>query len=388
MKYCYLNRIYDVNGVTKYYEVVLSDECFLNPVVRTIGLEELIRFSDDPMITTDFRIEDGILRSYSSEISRSELTSSVNKDEDLPVFINDVFTLYDLLSLGVQNDFCVMDKALLDFDEHTGNGFTNFRNIKFSKSSMTIYVRMIKDNEIYNINLAKIHQGVVHTEPFFFLVPDDFVGEIPNCSFMKKIVVNNRKYSIYVSGVSMLFVPVSAITPPLINKACCLSVAVQSAIKAFQTLKNVITSQTGESTKLNWVGGNSRGPKAAVLFENSNSVIKDPDSIVVDIIKMCGSCETLDEVLQCISEKGDTVTYQFIEKNLATVIKNSTNLAEEFDNVNLYLQLFNKTQFWADMFAHKIRMSSFLSGKSLISPIHPYFTGSEMAGFTLVRKEY
>ena len=138
MKYCYLNRIYDVNGVTKYYEVVLSDECFLNPVVRTIGLEELIRFSDDPMITTDFRIEDGILRSYSSEISRSELTSSVNKDEDLPVFINDVFTLYDLLSLGVQNDFCVMDKALLDFDEHTGNGFTNFRNIKFSKSSMTI----------------------------------------------------------------------------------------------------------------------------------------------------------------------------------------------------------------------------------------------------------
>jgi hypothetical protein len=288
----------------------------------------------------------------------------------------------------VKNRFYVVDEEVLEHDSWKGNGIVSFRNVLFSQSSMSIYVKMMIDNRLYHKPLVKVKDGLIKIVPFHFLVPDDYKEVIPDCTFVKRIVVNNVQYSVYRSDVTEVFESLNKIVPPLINKACTVSVRSKSAIKVLKAYKGIFCEQLGiKIEKPEWAGGDKpREVTDTINFKPSAKVLSQPTELAAQILGMCAKSDSFDDVRKEILASGGSPEYMYTALNVALVAKVSESSAEMMENLNEVLKRLETERFYADIFTYKIRMFSLISRRPLTSAIKPFFFGSEVGGYTQVMK--
>ena len=173
IRYCFLNKIYTRLNNEDAYELALVDETFSFVILhRTCDLHSILSFG----FIYDFSLEDDYLRCNPSvqidtgdSLSESELNASIG------VSLGE--TIFSLLRLGSDNNFIIIDDKLAesfiaDADSTknwTGLGVTYFHNVKFSKSTMSIFTPIVTEDGLYNKMLA-VRQIVNLKQNIFILV--------------------------------------------------------------------------------------------------------------------------------------------------------------------------------------------------------------------------
>lgn len=386
--FCYLNRIYtDENDNTVFYELVFSDLHFTNPIVRLVSFNELQKISEDDNYISDFSITEGYLR-CDSEVSRVEFHKNIAPDANKSCLDNTTLSLYSLLQIGVENDFCILDDKVAEDtqSEWVGNGIVPFCGIGFSHSSMSIYVQMILDNKIYNKYLVKAESTGLVIKPFYFAVPYEYTGEVCNSQFIKDVKINNKKYSVYRNTITNLFCMVPVITPPLINKACCLSFRLNEAIKTLKDYRKVLFQLQGKTSEnLTWISDERRYSVESIELKSTLHKIADRDALIKNVISLCNSCSDLNEV----KEKMEFVEPACIcaANNLALIVCYSNGLTETISNLYSILRRLEVERFYCEQYVYKIRMYACLTSDDLVSITKPYFSGSDEAGITVLRRK-
>lgn len=387
---CFLNRVFtDKDDCISFFEIVKADNSFADVRTSYVSLDTLKKLSTDPKLTTDFSFEDGYLKCDSTVnrvCSNDLIKGQVSKQFSIYDSSN---SLFDLLMLGVNNGFYLVDDRVAKNSTWTGNGFTSFHNIKFSKSSMSIYARVIFKDTCFNKHIVKLQRGILKFYPFKFLVPKDFCGDLSDCKKLGEIVINNISYFLYEVATMSLFCPINNITPPLINYANGRVLRFSEVLKVLRQYRNQLLHAIGNNTPApKWVEDNDevKEPFYGITFEYNGKGVSSTKELLDHVVHLCDLGKTPDEVKQELIRTKYNPTECLAGYVVASISTNSSSAIEAISNIGEMTASISKELFFADLFLYKFRSYSYLSKRNIAPLTQPYFTGGCLGGITNIRR--
>jgi len=385
-QYAFINRVYtDSDGNSKVYEVVFSNMDFSAVSIGHFDYDGLLRLSADSSLIRDFVFEGQYLKCADVQhvLLNAVVEGSLNKET---VYLDDPDdTVLDLLKAGVDGGFSVVDDRVCGSDEWTGNGLVNFSNIRFSQTTMSVYVRMVFGNGIRNLHLVRMQRGVLEAMPFKFIVPSSYTKKPPASKFIKKIKVNNKIYDLYVSCADNVFKDIVILSPVLVNKASCLH---EKYLSVINVMKECLRQSLSDGQKLNWVGEKSE--KEVFYGVNFKCSIKhltrkDATDILNVFFGALKDAKSEDEFYGRIPEKMPPLS-MFIIRQLYRMVAGSRDGAEVISTLNDVIQYYSKRLFEVDSFLYKTRVYMFFTGIKL-TVVDPVIFGSNEPGCYTVVEE-
>lgn len=406
--YCFLNAVYvDDFDVAKVYEVVFSDADF-----REIGLlrveQGAMRELCSAVANVDFSFDSGFLK-CNPHVARLRITSVVM--DGMGVLINEnhsIHSLYGLLYEGQKNGFYVVNDDYAESVLSTGNGFddgdsagpfcfmTHFRNIRFSQSSMSVYVQMRNKDGCYNRMLVVPDNGIMHMNSFYFLVPADNSFSQNGCKFISQVCIDKRHFSLFCAELLGIYDVDSVLSGALVNKAFCIRQRCYNAQIALKDLSQSIwRSLSGDEDKesLPWVGGSkSYADGYGVTFDSSIKLLKRSDRLELQeyvIQKVIREHMSFAEFKQLTAESRMNILQRYVCMCMAAVFEYAS-CSESIDLLEAANQMINGQKdsvFICDLFLYRIRLYLYMSGKSIVTDrAHPALFGGNEVDFTVVQE--
>lgn len=385
-QYAFLNAVYtDNDDNSEIYEVVFCTEDFTKDSVYRTNLEGLKQLSAREGLTRDFYFDGDYLRctELPRVIMNDIVKQTVDKEQICLDFNQHSGTMLNFLKFGVVNDLYVLDDRVVGYEEWLGSGLTGFKRIKFSQSSMSVYVHMVFENTIRNLYLIRMEGQKLKSLQFYFAAPKG--KKIPEeyGEKIKSMKINNKDFDVYMSKELSLFEDVGILSPALINKACTLRTKLTS-------LENVLKLFINSDRKnLQWVDSGVSG-HSGVLFESSLDNITRGKAVpfAEKIMEIRSECGTVDEFVKRVNVSYDHSSLSYfiimlIGKQLYKY-EDSTSLIAELQNLN---ESISELIFNADLYLYRIRLylsytnNSFLLRSRILS-------GSDENAYTLVKGGY
>ena len=181
MRYCYLSKIYESSsGESKLYECVLCDETFSDIAIYRVDLDTLKGLANDHKLIKNFVIEDGYLRCENT--TRQLLNNLIESSKGKYIRKRDtkLYSFYDFVRNGIKTEcyFVHPDYALAD-NSLDGIGFSHFKNIRVSESTMSVYCNILTEEGLKHLSLIRLENKKLVMNNLFVAVPDD-VDLIPH----------------------------------------------------------------------------------------------------------------------------------------------------------------------------------------------------------------
>lgn len=258
---CYMNKIYVKRDNNDIYELALVNSDFTRvQLIRVTDLHDIISFYD----TRDFNLDEDYLV-CDPHVPMVQGESIIDTDA---VFGEECEkNLFSFLIEGARNRYVVLDDSVIEGEEIAGYGMTYFHNIRFSKSTMSIYVPMYNGDGIYNKIICAEEQGRLLMRQFYFGVVSG--DECNYGDFVTKKLINNIEYDIY----KIEFLPVFSnlgkiISAPIINTAIHMGTRLRFCIDTLSELMHSLYDVSED--KVQWVGGsNSYTSSYTIQFEST-----------------------------------------------------------------------------------------------------------------------
>lgn len=401
--FCFLNVVYvDSSDAIEVYEVVFSDSNFQETALLRVELPELLKISSSGFVT-DFNFKEDFLV-CNPHVSRLRNSSIVAKTLDRLICVKHADTIYDLLYEGLQNDFYVISdsyaESIADGGVDDENGFcfiTHFRNIRFSRSSMTVYVPMRKQDGLYNKMLIVPENKIMKMNAFYFIADAGYALKTNDFSLVSQIDLNNKKYNLYLAEMLRIYDASMILAGPLINKACCLRQRVYNASTALDEFRNEIwlSLEGKENGGMQWAGGNNCYTSwYGVQFTNSIPVMtKKQKKLLRDYVldKMVMGCMTVSEFKKAVSSSKMDQGNKFVCMCFAYALAGAD--AEDsvglLDSINAYNDKLKDMLFRYDLFLYRIRLYVYVSHESLIHDWRqPILFGGNETDYTTVQEGF
>lgn len=278
---CYLNKIYVRENKSDVYELALVDSKFTSiQLMRTCDLYDICKFD----INKDFGLDDNYLQcnQYVNAVPGESLD-----DIDSVKGGTCADTIFDLIVTGADNNYVLLDDEVVESPEGSldSYGVTSFKNIKFAKTTMSIYAPMINGNGLYNKMLVVEENGRLVVRPFYFGIQSAESCNFGN--FVTRKEINGVNYDIYnVKFISIFSNAARFLSAPIINSAIQMRERCDFCISALSDLMRDLYVLDG--TNPEWVGGNS-SYTSNYQIEFSSTLQKlskrSRDSILDDLLK-------------------------------------------------------------------------------------------------------
>lgn len=390
-----LSAIYVCNGV-KYYEIVAYDNTFVKIQSYVLTIQQLIKFVEgvNPAFC-DFRIVQGILE-CNPTVTEIPITQDLLHDvlatngEELQI---NQYSLYRLLEFGVQNDLLVLNSV--DDDElQAGYGVARFKDIKFSESTMTVYIQMHNADGIFNKMITTANEGTLTFRKFFVAAKNSTA--VPGCVDLKKsIILHNVEYHLFETDELCIYDESVRFIPGVLNQACFESVVfktLSSMCKDFiQGITSCISTTDASSA---WVGGSKdyKSSKGVWLKSSLKPLTTRERKLIEDVALRS---ET-DDCAALQSEVYERVKYSLPQNRLVSVsvkifaelLTEQGDLTDKVDYALLRKTSFDKRVFWADMYAYRVRTITFLHKRKLTQVGAASISGGCNQEFTVVNTNF
>lgn len=166
--YCFMYKIFNsCDG--KFFQTILSDRKFSKIASLFFDARSLVEFIRQTNLITDFSIENNKLKlNYVNEVEVSGFDYSIGEVIEIP---KDEGTLYELLRLGIENGYVIVDDTCFEQQGSVIGGISSFCNVRASNSTMSLYVRFTVAGEIFNRMIITVEEGDMQFHPFYFGVP-------------------------------------------------------------------------------------------------------------------------------------------------------------------------------------------------------------------------
>ena len=391
-KYCYLDTIYtnDSNEI-EYYNLTYCNKDYTK--VKSVCLPESeIGSVFSQGLVLDFGIENGYLKcgdvkNYPASCLGQEV--SFNLEED---------TLYSFINIGAHNDYIVLDDSLIECDAYKGIAYSKFKNIKFSRSTMSVYVSIYDaasvGTKMYNKMIVVENDGNLEFQPFYFGVPvekkESFNKHNACFEFVKEMVINNEEYLIYTCKDLAVYPYSYCMSGSVVNKACYESNKLHNIVKALNCLIKTINDSLGVNTDTSylWVGGNKGyQSKYGIVFKSMSLAMTSADTqdlVLTAIREYKGKYGSFEEAKIALINS----LYKREAKNAMMPILYALYSASDIANVvEIARQLlvgYTLSILEVDMFLYRIRIAAYVRGLRLVPVGEAVLSGSEIDTYTKV----
>lgn len=386
-QYAFLNIVYcNQSANEKIYEVVFSTFDFEFVSVYRTDIEGLKALAEDDTLCVDFAFEDGFLKCADVRQVQNVDTKSFQMNKEIVFLNSEDGSVLDLIKCGAKHSFKVVDKCVADSCSWTGNGIAGFDKIRFSQSSMSVFVRMVTGNEMRNLYLVKLDRGMLAVEPFMFIVPLDAHVTPPVSIYVKNITVNNIEYRLYRVNSYRVYKDLGVISHALINKAACMRNKHESAIHVLSLYSDRMFLH--EENKLKWVGEKKRQTAFwGVNFKSSIPKItkNDANGLLTIFEEEYPKCREIEEFSQRLKERGLNQLCINILVQLGNACSAAKTPSELFDFLNQIIAQHRSRLLNLDLYLYKIRVFLFFSGKHL-SYGEPLCGSNEFRSYTIVEE--
>jgi hypothetical protein len=395
---CFLETIYTDNyNNSLLYNVVLSDDKFLNFHSLILKEEDLVElFNTNKNLIYNFKVIDGCL--YCDTVDREKvnnmiidrigiMTKIVEGHEEI-----DVINFIDSLAQRDGFIFVGRDDELLDVSL-----CRSITSMHFSRSTMSIYFKVLKDDKVYNKMIATSTNDSIVMEPLRYLIKgdpifddDELIGTF-NMVKSEDGINEDYEYNVYLTKEKRMTVgrvlPDEYLDKIYAHKCCMQSYRFRCILKVAQCIIDELTNcGNDEDKKFEWTGGsNSYKQNTDVNIVPSEKEFSKEKaySIASKALRLAKDYPNGDQV----GLESCKVGYKSAFDQLAcTVIYNV--LTQGMSNCQLTSYLlefiaFLKMQiFYADFYLYRCRISSFLSDKLFTEGSYLY--GSDESGFAII----
>ena len=389
MRYCYLTKIYeDSNGDSKLYECVLCDVTFSNIAIYRVDLEELKGLANDDKLVKNFEIKDGYLKCENATRQMLNNLIESSKGKEIRKRETKLYSFYYFVRNGISAGYYfVHPDYALDGNVLDGIGFSHFKNLKISESTMSVYCNVLTEDGLKHLSFIFLQDKKLVLNSLFVAVPEGSslvpAGKIAKAEPIGSITLNHADFQLYkVSGLS-IYNPGMIITHSLINKA---SVEYAKSKNVYNLLSDYSeTFSKQKSTGIRWAGKNNshespyfvgytammtmptKAERVQILQKVLDLVSGDEDGI--EAIK-AWHCEPMKKVMAAnlfILICGVT-----IDAALAKVWKRM----DQCQMIMLY----------SSLYLYSVRATAFMTNTRFANPANPYIVGSEEKVPTLAKE--
>lgn len=388
IKYCYLRVLYvDYNNSIVGYSLVFSSADF-SEIYEEIVPSEKISEVLNSGYTYDFNIVSGVLMCESvPRITASETDYNLFSIKKRINF--DDGTIYSFILKGMLKDYLIIDSSVLDVEEYTGGAIAKFDRIQVAKSTMSMYVNMYDNSDIYHQTITYLHDGILELKPFYVAVPAGTESlKFDRVQVAKKI--NNIEYDIYVVKDIPIYSSAMITAPALINKAVQMSLKYDAMIQGLESYIRFINESLGDAQDVNykWVGNNtSLKSDYGVYFESSVKKLtkKECNDVIRAIVySVVPESKSISDAIKFLRERGFSSLQLVAAMSIVHVIYETETIADCLSLGAQYLSDAKRCKLKTDLFLYRIRVTSYIMRVPLVDRRKPILDGSEESAFTLV----
>lgn len=383
-----LDHVYEYHGDT-YYSVVECDNRFIDMKTKLLTAEELAVESAG-CNRCDFKIEDGVLK-YNPMLR--VITMDDQLFQKLRYGTNETNgpsdgTLYNLLVRGVNERYVFLDGDL----EHgwcNGQGVAYFSSIKFSHSTMSVYVPLVQSAGCYNKMIVQPEDSTLKFIPFKFGVANAETY-IPGChSLNRQVMVNNESYWLWETDELSVYDGETWVLAGLINQCEADSVVYSSCLVAIQDHLDSLT----QSEPLSWAGSEASYASAfGVYFTSSCKKLstsvrqKIENSIYATLMAGGSEDDAIKKTCAMLREtKNLTRTAVYTTHVLTRVAAQATELSKAFEAGWSAKEQLKSLIFWCNLYTYRVRTLVYLVKYDLSQqPL----TGGNTVEFTSARSYF
>lgn len=394
--YCYLRSVLvDVNDKTKGFCFELSDGGFRSLAIYNTDLSGLRSLCANEKLIKDFSIESNFLKC--DQVPRVQITSN-----DLAEFnkvieiLPEQYTFIDFLSYGSENNFLLVSDDILESDSYTGNRFIKFEHVDVSQTTMSVYGKVVDDEEVFNIMLIKMKDNKLQLAKFYYAV--DNQHKLPEwierkSEYVKEIKINNVDCSVYTLTEIPLYDNNVLLSSALINKAMTMRTKYKNVIGSLKELLSTLYIMQGyqiEDKKITWSGGNNsyRTDYGVYLKSSLQDLSRDNKaSCVTWYTELIGSCSSEDEIISQIMSNSKSELIKTAMLMIHNVMTSAEEITDIIMNCNSAIEDLRKQLLRCDIFLYKMRVSSYFLGRRLAPLKNPVLAGSDESAYTVVESK-
>ena len=389
MNLCYLNKVYENSeNEIVLYECILSTSTFQNIESCRVDLEGLKKFAEDETLCTNFTMQDDYLRCDILPVQKINNIIADSKGKHIPQRESKLFTIYDLITIGLDNNFFYVNSNFANNQQElNGIGFTHFRNLKFSESTMSVYFHVKDEDGLRQDSLIFMKDGCLILNDFYFAAPLDwsFSGISKNNTPVKigAITLNGTEYLLYKTKDLALYDMNTIIAKPLVNKASVVYLKNKNIYNVLNDYSSAVSSALykNEEAAITWSGsGRSLASPFGVYYKaNCDSLTSDQRSSIINkVLKLIAECKDAEpqEIIGVIKTWRMTPLMKLCAINLAAVVFDSTpedalyKAATQKENCARMMVL-------SGLYLYKVRSCTYITKTWLVPANAPIFGGSD-----------
>lgn len=382
--YCYINTIY--KGEYDVYELIATDKYFRHFSLLRFDIKQLKDFYEkNQNLVFNFKFENSYLKLNINDLNQVELNNVIeeSKGKFYTIKRDNTFNFYTFINEAITNNYLFVDNSVIMNDCIKGSGVTAFYNIKFSRSTMTVYFILKINNGLLNRNIVTMEDTILKTHEFYFAVPLETKTEFPNTiEYIKDININNSDYKLYKCNLLLLYTNEVLTFGTIINKADCLSSKYKVLLDTLNDFYKILLKRTlnEQSCELEWVGGNGdHRSQYGIIFKNNCKKYTEFDrsELIKTALIVLTESKNKEELLASL-ERSSKNKLELTILTLIVQIQSKSSIYESIEylvhQMNTITQ--NKTLF--DLYLYNIRANTYIR-KDYISKIlsgsdEPYTT--------------
>lgn len=396
LQYCYLNRVYvDSNDVSQLYEFTLSDSYFLNVCTYITDLEGLRKLAENESLSKDFSLDAGFLKC--DNVPRVENNNLVKEAIGIPSYVRDLeYSFYTFVQTAVEHDFLIVDDSILDCERFNGIKVSNFKNIRFSQSTMSVYFPLVNEEGLRNKHLVLLEDGLLRLNVFHFAVPAEYNNQFKEngCVYCSRMFINNSEYVIYRMDELPIYPYAYVTAGNVINKAVSVrerSKAIVEVVTDYISFCNGVLGNN-DNSKLPWAGGNnSYSSGYGVTLTSSLTLLKRTDrSAILDRVlgEIFPEMDSYTAAVEYIKNGGGSQLAKACLNVLSFICFSGKNVTEQLAYAVAVKNKYKTEMFYADLFLYQVRVATYVRRIHLANPINPVLQGSDEAAYTIVNEGF
>ena len=395
MRYCYLNKIYENSvGESKLYECVLCDETFSDVAIYRVDIEELKGLANDASLVKNFAIEDGYLKCENAK--RQMLNNLIESSKGKYIRKRDtkLYSFYDFVRDGIKSGYYfVHPDYALDGNVLDGIGFSHFRNLKVSESTMSVYCNILTEDGLKHLNFIYLQDKKLVLNNLFVAVPAGSTlippGKIATAEAMGSITINHADFQLFsVVGLS-IYNPGMIITDSLINKASVEYAKAKNVNNLLSDYSETFSKQKIDGVK--WAGKN--GSHAAPYFVGYTAMMLMPTraertailQAVLDLVSGSGSSDPM-PLIETIKGWNCEPIKKFMAVNLFILIWGAESIDAALAKVWKRMDQCKLIMLYSSLYLYSVRATAFMTNTRFANPVNPYIIGSEEKIQTLAKE--
>lgn len=391
--YCFLNQVItDYDGNIRLYELVINEEGSLNIDLYTVDLEtinNIIQLNKSRTVKYDFKFENNYLQC--ENVFRNRMTDTMiqklkNSKESYYPAVKSIYHMF--LDIITAKGKYIESKAIAGLTEgYMGTDIVDFRNIAFSESSMSCFIRVKVEDVWTTRKFIYMDDGRLKTNDFYFCVPstNKYMLDDYSLEHAGEYMIYNEPHTVFKYTGD---VPIYTYTPqtlrifaPLIVRYTFNSAYYKATVTVGEHLVNQILKSTlqGPPTAVEKANYGAKGKEVryGMYFKSS---IKRPTLAELDEIaaitldryigKLRSKEMTVEDVVRDLYIKKTDILRIYIHISVIEMfIESNLPPLDRVDKINAVIGRYKERKLFSDLYLYSLRASLYISQFAHIRPI-------------------